>query len=147
MSSPAHNPYLRSFSAFSNSRDSSVSIVTGYGLDDQGSEFMSRYGEEIPHSLVAQTGSGAHPMGAGLLFPRGQIDRRAKMNTHIHILERLRKRGYRHPFPHSKWKSKSYYDRQSVGQSILESGPHPGTATNFSFSFKFSLDSCGLVIL
>jgi hypothetical protein len=29
-------------------------------------------------------------------------------------------------------KSKSYYDRQSVGQSVLVSGTHLGPATNFS---------------
>jgi hypothetical protein len=38
-------------------------------------------------------------------------------------------------------KSKSHYDRQSVGQSVLVSGTHLGPATNFSFSLKFSLDS------
>jgi hypothetical protein len=43
--------------------------------------------------------------------------------------------------------SKSHYDRQSVAQSVLVSGSHLGHATNFSFSLKFSLDSCGLVIL
>jgi hypothetical protein len=37
------------------------------------------------------------------------------------------------------------YDRQSVGQSVLVSGTHLGPATNFSFSLKFSLDSCGFV--
>jgi hypothetical protein len=46
-----------------------------------------------------------------------------------------------------KSKSKLYYDRQSVGQSVLVSGTHLGPATNFSFSLKFSLDSCGFVIL
>jgi hypothetical protein len=30
-----------------------------------------------------------------------------------------------------------YYDRQSVGQSVLVSGAHLGPAINFSFSFKF----------
>jgi hypothetical protein len=39
------------------------------------------------------------------------------------------------------------YDRQSVGQSVLVSGAHLAPVTNFSFSFKFSLDSCGFVIL
>jgi hypothetical protein len=37
-------------------------------------------------------------------------------------------------------------DSQS-GQSVLVSGAHLGPATNFSFSSKFSLDSCGFVIL
>jgi hypothetical protein len=45
----------------------------------------------------------------------------------------------------SKWKS--HYNRQSVGQSVLVSGTHLGPSTNFSFSLKFSLDSCRFVIL
>jgi hypothetical protein len=35
------------------------------------------------------------------------------------------------------------YDRQSVGQSVLVSGAHLGPVTNFAFSLKFPLDSCG----
>jgi hypothetical protein len=42
---------------------------------------------------------------------------------------------------------KLIYDRQSVGQSVLVSGAHMGPVTDFSFSLKFSLDSCGFVIL
>jgi hypothetical protein len=37
-------------------------------------------------------------------------------------------------------------DRQSVGQSILVSGAYLEPATNFSFSSKFLLDSCGFII-
>jgi hypothetical protein len=37
--------------------------------------------------------------------------------------------------------------RPSVGQSVLVSGAHLGPVTNFSFSLKFLLDSCGFVIL
>jgi hypothetical protein len=37
--------------------------------------------------------------------------------------------------------------RQSVGQSVLVSDTHLGHVTNFSFSLKFPLDSCGFVIL
>jgi hypothetical protein len=51
------------------------------------------------------------------------------------------------PFCRLKLKSKLYYDRQSVGQSVLVSGTHPGPATNFPFSLKFPLDSCRFVIL
>jgi hypothetical protein len=40
--------------------------------------------------------------------------------------------GVRHP------KSKSYYDRQLVGQSVLVSGAHLGPTTNFSISLRFS---------
>jgi hypothetical protein len=46
-----------------------------------------------------------------------------------------------------KLKLKLIYDRQSVGQSVLMSGAHLGPVTNFSFSLKFPLDSCGFVIL
>jgi hypothetical protein len=46
-----------------------------------------------------------------------------------------------------KLKLKLIYDRQSVGQSVLVSGTHLEPATNFSFSLKFSLDSCGFVVL
>jgi hypothetical protein len=42
-------------------------------------------------------------------------------------------------------KLKLNYDRQSVGQSVLVSGTHMGPVTNFSFSFKFSLDICYFV--
>jgi hypothetical protein len=44
-------------------------------------------------------------------------------------------------------KLKLIYDRQSVGQSVLVSGTHLGPTTNFYFSLKLSLDSCGFVIL
>jgi hypothetical protein len=57
------------------SRDSTVGIVTGYGLDAKGSEFESRWRQEFSLLHVVQTGSGAHPtfypMGTGGLFPRG----------------------------------------------------------------------------
>jgi hypothetical protein len=47
----------------------------------------------------------------------------------------------------SKSKSNLYYERHSVGQSVLVPGTHLGPANNFSFSLKVSLDSCGFVIL
>jgi hypothetical protein len=43
-----------------------------------------------------------------------------------------------------KSKSKSQYDRQSVGQSVLVSGAHLGPATNVS-PWDFLLDSCCLL--
>jgi hypothetical protein len=46
-----------------------------------------------------------------------------------------------------KLKLKLIYDRQSVGQSVLVSGSHLGPVTNFSFSLKFLIYSCGFVIL
>jgi hypothetical protein len=41
-----------------------------------------------------------------------------------------------------KLKLKIIYGWQSVGQSVLVSGAHLGPVTNFSFSLKFSSDSC-----
>jgi hypothetical protein len=44
------------------SRDSSVGIATGYGLDDQGErEFESRWGKKFSLLHIIQTGSGVHP--------------------------------------------------------------------------------------
>jgi hypothetical protein len=43
-------------------------------------------------------------------------------------------------------KSNLYYDRQSVGQSVLVSGTHLGPATKFSHSlFDYFLDTFGFV--
>jgi hypothetical protein len=44
-------------------------------------------------------------------------------------------------------KSKSHYDWQSVGQSVLVLGSHLGPATNFSFSWRFSFRQLRFVIL
>jgi hypothetical protein len=56
------------------SRNSSVGIATGYGLDDQGRrEFESRWGKKFSLLHIVQTGSGVHPtsykMGTGGSFP------------------------------------------------------------------------------
>jgi hypothetical protein len=69
---------MRQFSFFSKqlrkSSDSSVGIVTGYGLDDRGPRvrFPAQAGNFSLHCHV-QTGSGAHPapypMGTGSSFP------------------------------------------------------------------------------
>jgi hypothetical protein len=50
--------------------------------------------------------------------------------------------------PKSKSKLKLYYDRQSVGQSVLLSGTHLGPATNFfplSLYDYYFLDNFGFV--
>jgi hypothetical protein len=44
-------------------------------------------------------------------------------------------------------KLKLFYDRQSVGQSVLVSGAHLGHLTNVSFSLKLFSDICVFVIL
>jgi hypothetical protein len=57
-------------------RDSSVSIVTGYGLDDRGSIPDSAINFSLCHRV--QTGYGAHwapyPMSTGGSFPWGEAD-------------------------------------------------------------------------
>jgi hypothetical protein len=61
----------------SKSRDSSVGIEPGYGMDDRGSRvrFPARTGNFPPHHCV-QNGSGAHPasypMGTRGSFPGGK---------------------------------------------------------------------------
>jgi hypothetical protein len=59
------------------SRGSSVSIVSGYGLDDRAIEVRSSAGaEDFSSSLCVQTGSGAHPascsVGTVVLSPGGK---------------------------------------------------------------------------
>jgi hypothetical protein len=53
--------------------DSSVSIVTGYRLDNQGVRFKSQWCQELSPLHIVQTGSGVHstsyPMGTGALSP------------------------------------------------------------------------------
>jgi hypothetical protein len=56
---------------------SSVSIVSGYGLDDRGIEVRFPPGaRDFSSNLCVQTGSGAHPasctMGTGGPFPGGK---------------------------------------------------------------------------
>jgi hypothetical protein len=48
-------------------------------------------------------------------------------------------------FPRAK--SKSHYDRQSVGQFVLVPGDHLGPATNFSISLRFSFRQLLFVML
>jgi hypothetical protein len=65
------------------SRDSSIGIATGYGLDDQGSEFESREDQEFSLLRNIQTGPGAHPVSypmdnggpfSGVKRPRREAD-------------------------------------------------------------------------
>jgi hypothetical protein len=43
--------------------------------------------------------------------------------------------------------SQSHITTDSQSASVLVSGAHLGPTTNFSFSLRFSLDTCGFVIL
>jgi hypothetical protein len=57
----------------SKNRESAVGIVTGYGLDERGVEFQSRWGQDFLLLLVVQTGSGAHPESYPICsFPVGK---------------------------------------------------------------------------
>jgi hypothetical protein len=70
--------YAHIFPDFKMSRDSSVGIATGYGLDERkiGVRFIAGAGNFSPRHHV-KTGSGAHPafypMGTGGYFPEGKV--------------------------------------------------------------------------
>ena len=71
-------------------RDSSVGIVTRYGLDGPG--IGSQWG--LKFSALVQTGPVAHPasytMGTGFLS-RGSSDRGVALTTYRHLTPRLQK--------------------------------------------------------
>jgi hypothetical protein len=75
--------------------DSSVSIVTGYGLGNQAS-IPDRGGEFFLY-LLCQAGSGAHPasctMDTGGSFPRGKVQLGCDADHSTLLVQRLRKRG------------------------------------------------------
>jgi hypothetical protein len=68
--------FLRGSHVFGFIQDSAVGIATSYGLDDQGIEFESQWGQEFSLLHVVQTDPGAHhtsyPMGTGGPFPGGK---------------------------------------------------------------------------
>jgi hypothetical protein len=72
------------------SRDSSVGIVLGYGLDDRGSRvrFPAGDGNFSLHHRV-QNGSGTHPafypMRTRGSFPGSKAARGVKLTTHLHL--------------------------------------------------------------
>jgi hypothetical protein len=89
---------LRNLKVHYKSRDSSVGIALGYGLDDRGSRvrFPAGAGNFSLHHRV-QNGSGAHPapiqwvpwtLSVGLKRPRREAD------THLHLVPRLRMWSY-----------------------------------------------------
>jgi hypothetical protein len=72
----SHAPIILPRYHLEGSRDNVVGIATGYGLDDQVSEFESWWVQEFSLLHVVQTSSGAHqasyPMGTGGSFPGGK---------------------------------------------------------------------------
>jgi hypothetical protein len=75
------------------SHNSSVSIVLGYRLDNQGSRvwFLVGAGNFSLHHHI-QNSSGAHPasypMGTRDSFPRGKSGRGVKLTTHLPLVPR-----------------------------------------------------------
>jgi hypothetical protein len=72
---------------------SSVSIVSGYGLDDRVIEVWSpAEAEDFSSNLCVQTGSGAHPasctMGTGFLSPGVKRGQGVTLTTHPHLVPR-----------------------------------------------------------
>jgi hypothetical protein len=73
------------------SRGSSVSIVSGYGLDDRAIEVRSpAESKDLSSSLCVQTGSGAYPascpMGTGGPFPWVKRGWGVMLTTHPHLV-------------------------------------------------------------
>jgi hypothetical protein len=74
-------------------RGSSVSIMSGYGLNDRAIEVRSpAEARDFSSNLCVQTGSGAHPascpMGTGVLFPGVKCGRGVTLTTHPHLIPR-----------------------------------------------------------
>jgi hypothetical protein len=74
---------------------SSVSIVSGYGLDDRAIEVRSSAeAKDSSCSLCVQTGSGAHPasctMGTGGPFAGAKPRPGVTLTTHPHLVPRSR---------------------------------------------------------
>jgi hypothetical protein len=72
---------------------SSVSIVSGYGLDDQAIEVRSpAEAKGFSSSLCVQTGFGAHPasctIGTGVRFPGGEARPGRDPERSLHLLPR-----------------------------------------------------------
>jgi hypothetical protein len=87
------------------SRDSSVGIALGYGLDDWGSRVWFRGGGAGDFSLQyrVQSGSGAHPtsypMGTRGSFPGGKSGWGVKLTTQLLLVLRSKMRGAILPLP------------------------------------------------
>jgi hypothetical protein len=87
------------FSVTSVSRGSSVSIVSGYELDDRaiGVRFPAK-AKDFSSNLSVQTCSGAHPasctIGTGGSFPGAKRGRGVTLTTHSYLVPRSMSRSY-----------------------------------------------------
>jgi hypothetical protein len=93
---PACSPSLYPAPDIYRSRDSSVGIATGYGLDDRGVGVRVPVGSRIFSSPRLPDRLWGPPNRGGGLFPRG-----VKLTTHLQLVPRSRKRGSIHPLPHT----------------------------------------------
>jgi hypothetical protein len=99
---PIFKTYFPAIHINTRSRDSSVSITTGFGLDDRGVGVRVNIGSRIfsspsrPDRLWSSLSSGYRG-----LFPRGQSGRGVKLTTDFYLMPRSRKCGSIHTLPHS----------------------------------------------
>jgi hypothetical protein len=92
------------------SRDSSVGIAIGYGLENGGVGVPVPVVQEFSLLHVFQIGSGVHPtsytIDTGSSFLGGKAAGGVKLTTHLQLLPRSRKCGSIHPLPHTpSWRS------------------------------------------
>jgi hypothetical protein len=82
---------------YTRSRDSSVGIATGYGLEDGGVGVRVPVVQEFLLLRAVQTGSGDHPtsytMGTGGSFLGGKSGRGVKLTAHLQLVPRSGKCG------------------------------------------------------
>jgi hypothetical protein len=92
------------------SRDSSVGIATGYGLEDGGVGVRVPAWQECSLLHVVQTGSGVHPtsytMGTGGGLSSGVKRPEREADHHLKLVTRSRKCGSIHPLLHTpSWRT------------------------------------------
>jgi hypothetical protein len=82
------------------SRDSAGGIATGYGMHDRGVRVRVPVGSRI-FSSPRRTERLLGPPSLLSNGYRGQFPRGVKLSTHLQLVPRSRKRGSKHPLPHT----------------------------------------------